>query len=65
MAVVKGLEGNARKSDDEAVYFKELDAYLTERVEGRRSPSRLESNDQAATRITATVPIACRMRLAR
>ncbi len=42
VAVVEGLEGKARKSEDGAVYFKDLDAYVTERVkdlsEGKQHP---------------------------
>src|SRR4029077_17154098 len=32
VALVEGLEGRARKSENGAVYFKELDTYVTERV---------------------------------
>jgi WD40 repeat protein len=58
VAVVEGLEGKARKSDDGAVYFKELDAYVTERVkdlsEGKQHP--LTSQATTITNIPLTKP---------
>ena len=58
VALVEGLEGKARKSDDGAVYFKELDAYVTERVrflsEGKQHP--LTSQATTITNIPLTRP---------
>ncbi len=58
VAVVEGLEGKARKSDDGVVYFKELDAYVTERVkdlsEGKQHP--LTSPATTITNIPLTKP---------
>jgi uncharacterized caspase-like protein len=58
VAVVEGLLGKARKSDDGAVYFKELDAYVTERVkdlsEGKQHP--LTSQAPTITNIPLTKP---------
>ncbi len=58
VAVVEGLEGKARKSDDGAVYFKDLDAYVTERVkdlsEGKQHP--LSSQATTITNIPLSRP---------
>ncbi len=49
VALVEGLEGKARKSEDGAVYFKELDVYVTERVKTLSEGKQHTLTSQAAT----------------